>query len=341
MSMTYKARLGWRRFFTGLLIFGIIMTVVLICWFLWLGRYVVYYRDHAAFDFNLSKDFPSGQDAPETVQKNPVKIVINELDPEDGTVVYEQTSIRGYYLTIEELKADFAGVREQLDKLPAGTAIMLDMKNIRGQFHYTTTNGPMAADIDIEAVDAFMEYLAQSNLYTIARIPAFRDRDYGLNNVPCGLPIKGGGGALWIDSASCYWLDPTNDQVIGHLIQIATELRNLGFDEVVFDEFRFPDTNRIVFDKDKTQAITDAAKMLVDACASDRFCISFIGTNADFPLPQGHARLYLSGVNAADIETTAEKVQTDDPSIHLLFLTDVYDTRFDKYSVLRPLNTAH
>lgn len=341
MSMTYKTRLGLRRFFTGLLIVGIILTIVLVCWFLWLDRFVVYYRDRAAFDFSLSKDFPAGQSAPEAVQKDPIKIVINELNPEDGTVVYEQTSVRGYYLTLDDLKSNITGIQAQLEQLPAGTAIMLDMKNIKGLFHYTTTSGPMASDIDIAAMDSLMEYLAESDLYTIARVPAFRDRDYGLNNVPCGLPIKGGGGALWIDSEGCYWLDPTNDQVVGRLIQIATELRNLGFNEVVFDEFRFPDTDRIIFSKDKTQAITDAAKMLVDASASDRFCVSFMGTDATFPLPEGHTRVYLSGVNAADIETVAEQVQTDDPTIHLLFLTDVYDTRFDKYSVLRPLNTAH
>lgn len=341
MSMTYKTRLGLRRFFTGFLIFSIILTIVLVCWFLWLDRFVVYYRDRAAFDFNLSKDFPAGQSAPETAQKDPIKIIIQELDPEDGSPVFEQTSIRGYSLTIDELKGDITEVRKQLEQLPAGTAILLDMKNIQGQFLYTTTTGPMASDVDIAAMDSLIAYLAESDLYTIARVPAFRDRDYGLNNVSCGLPVKGLGGALWIDSERCYWLDPTNDQVVGRLIQIATELRNLGFNEVVFDEFRFPDTDRIDFSKDKAQAITDAAKMLVDACSSDRFCVSFIGTDATFPLPEGHARLYLSGVTAADIETIAGQVQTDDPFIHLLFMTSVYDTRFDKYSVLRPLNTAH
>ncbi len=341
MSMTYKTRLGLRRFFTGLLIFGIILTIVLVCWFLWLDRFVVYYRDRAAFDFSLSKDFPAGQSAPSDVQKDPVKIVINELNPEDGTPILEQTSIRGYYLTISELKSDIAGVRAQIEQLPAGTAILLDMKNIRGQFLYTTTSGPMASDVDIAAMDSLIEYLAESDLYTIARVPAFRDRDYGLNNVPCGLPIKGGGGALWIDSESCYWLDPANDKVVGRLIQIATELRNLGFDEVVFDEFRFPDTDRIIYNNDKAQAITDAAKTLVDTSASDRFCVSFISTDPAFPLPEGYARLYLSGINAADIENAVDKVQTDDPAVHLLFMTSVYDTRFDKYSVLRPLDTAH
>ena len=342
MSMTYRTRRGLRRFLIGLLITVIALTVSLMCWFFWLGRFLVYTRDHAMFDFSLSTTSPAGQDAPSDEPLPSVNIVIHEVDPEDGTPVVEQTSIMGYYVTLDELKKDLPGVREQVEQLPPGTAILMDIKNVKGAFHYSPAVGNTEAkDVDVEGINEFLAYLAESDLYTIARIPAFRDWEFGLNHVPDGLPIKGGGGALWIDGEGCYWLDPTRENVLSYLIQITTELRSLGFDEVVYTEFCFPDTNRIIYNKDKAQALADAAEMLVTACATDRFCVSFHTADRTFPLPEGNARLYLEGVTAAEIESVAQQAQTDDPYIHLLFLTDVNDTRFNKYSVLRPLNTAH
>lgn len=342
MSMTYRTRRGLQRFLVGLLIAAILLVMVLVCWFFWLGRFLVYTRDHALFDFSLSQTFPAGEDSPSGGSLPSVNIVIQEVNPEDGTPVIEQTNIMGYYVTLAELKKDLPSVREQVEKLPPGTAILLDMKNIKGAFHYSTSVGNTeASDVDVAGIDEFLAYLAESDLYTIARIPAFRDWEYGLNHVPDGLPIKGGGGALWIDGAGCYWLDPTKENVLGYLIQITTELRSLGFDEVVYTEFCFPDTNRIIYSNDKAQALADAAQMLVTACSTDRFCVSFHTADRAFPLPEGNARLYLEGVSAAEIESVAQQAQTDDPYIHLLFLTDVNDTRFNKYSVLRPLNTAH
>jgi hypothetical protein len=60
-----------------------------------------------------------------------------------------------------------------------------------------------------------------------------------------------------------------------------------------------------------------------------------------FPLPEGNCRVYLQDIAAADAETTAQQVPTDDPKLHVLFMTTVNDTRFNDYCVLRPLDSAH
>ena len=69
--------------------------------------------------------------------------------------------------------------------------------------------------------------------------------------------------------------------------------------------------------------------------------VSFCASDPSFPLPEGNARIYLENVAAADLKQIAQQVTTDDPSIHLLFLTDVNDTRFNDYCVLRPIDSAH
>ena len=335
----YRIQRLLKRLAVITLIILAVLALLILCWFLWLDRYVVYTRDGAMLDFEKTSEEIVGQAATPPANDNLIPIYYNEGDNTVETSK-ELGKMSGYYIDTAALTAGIDTVIAQVKTLSPGTPVLLEVKNSFGSFYYNTNASNFRTDnLDRSKVDELIRVMNQKDLYTIACLPALRDYSFGLNHEQNGLPTAGG--YLWADEEYRYWLDPTNDQVVGRLIQIATELRNLGFDEVVFDEFRFPDTNRIVFNKDKTQAITDAAKTLVDACASDRFCVSFIGTDAAFPLPEGHARLYLTGVNAADINSVIDQVQTDDPDIHLLFMTAVYDTRFDKYSVLRPLNTAH
>jgi hypothetical protein len=232
-------------------------------------------------------------------------------------------------------------VREQIEKLPRGTPIMLDMKNIAGQFHYSTAVGSQTSSrIDIEAMDSLLEYLRTSNYYTIARIPAFRDYDFGLHNVPYGLSLPSGIG-LWMDDTGCYWLNPTSDGTLNYLIQIVNELKALGFDEVVFTDFCFPDTEKILFEGNRTAAINEAAENLAIICSSGSFCVSFVSNDPQFQLPDRRCRLYRTDVAAADVRYAAESSGVTDPAINLVFLTETNDTRYDDYCVLRPLDSAN
>ena len=125
------------------------------------------------------------------------------------------------------------------------------------------------------------------------------------------------------------------------MLQIISELKSLGFDEVVLDQFRFPDTKEIVFTGDKAEELNKAAKTLVTVGSTETFTVSFVGSSADLILPEGRTRLYLEGVNAANADTVAQNTGITDLATRLVFLTEVHDTRFDAYSVLRPLEAAH
>ncbi len=339
MTLSYRTRTRFKRFATILSVVLVLTILVWLFWLIWLDRYIKYDRHHGAvLDFSLSSTFapPVAESVPNT--KQPVRFE-DAPRPEPSAPV-EQTSIRGYYIDFDVLKKDMDAVQAHIDALPKGTAVVLDVKNALGGFHYSSAVGDKhSGSVNAARFDAFLKHLSERDLHLIARLPAFRDRHYGLNHIPQGLPIKGGDGALWPDSGGCYWLKPTSDTVLNYLINIAKELRSLGFDEVVFTEFRFPDTDKIVFTADKAQAITDAAAALVAACATDDFWVSFTGT-ATFPLPQGNSRLYMENVPAADLQAIAEQVATDDPSIHLLFYASSDDTRYDNYCVLRPLASA-
>lgn len=341
MSLSYRTRQRFRRFFRTVVILAICAVILWLIWIVWVGRFIVYTRDGAKLDFSLSQTFPEGQEATPPPPSETVHIIYDDLPQEETAPTPEEASpIQGYYIDLLELSADPTAVREKLEALPAGTAVLLDVKDGKGRFYFTTSLGDSAEGMDIAQMDDLISWLLSSDLYVIARLPAFRDWSYGLSNVEDGLPKVGSNGALWWDDDYCYWLDPTADGTLEHLIAITLELRLMGFDEVVYTEFRFPYTDQIIFEGDKDQAIADAADKLATVCANDRFCLSFTGTDADFPLPQGNCRLYLQDIPAAEVYDIAQQVQTDDPTLHLMFLTTVNDTRFDAYCVLRPFNNA-
>ena len=341
MSLSYRARRRLRLSVTAIAIILVLFLTFFIGWMIWVDRYIIYTRDGAKLDFELSQSFPEGSPAEQPEAFEPVKIIVQKADENNIQPVPEQVSISGYYVDRQDLKEDIPGVIEKLKELPDGTAVMMDMKTIKGSFYYSTAVGTTVSnDIDQEQMNKLLEFLSSRNLHLIARIPAFRDWEYGLNNVPLGLPKKGGNGSLWMDDKNCYWLDPTKDEVLSYLIGIVTELKGIGFDEVVFTDFRFPDTEKIKFTGDKTEAITQAAATLAEACATERFFISFQSENYAFPLPQGSTRLYLQDVAAADIPLVRQQATADNPSVQLLFLTEANDTRYNDYCVLRPLKDA-
>lgn len=341
MSLSYRAR---RRLRLSLTVTAIILGLFLtffIGWMVWVDRYVVYTRDGAKLDFGLSQSFPEGSPAEPPKAMEPVKIVIQKPDEDITKPTQDQVSISGYYIDSKDLKEDIPGIIAKLEALPDGTAVLMDMKTIKGSFYYSTAVGTtLSKDIDQEQMDKLLEFLSGRNFHLIARIPAFRDWEYGLNNVPLGLPKKGGNGSLWMDDKNCYWLDPTKDDVLSYLVSIVTELKGIGFDEVVFTDFRFPDTEKIKFSGDKAEAITNAAATMVEACATDRFFVSFQSEDFAFPLPNGNTRLYLQNVPAADIPLVRQQSTVNTPSIQLLFLTEANDTRYNDYCVLRPLAGA-
>lgn len=336
-TMTYRTRKRLRSFGIGLLCVTLAAVLVWAGWLVWLGRYAVYADGRVYFDF----DRQTTQDAQEVLPTEPQNVQIQFHIPEENTPVStELTQISGFYVTIDDLVNDLDAVTAALRELESGSVVMLELKSIQGKFLYSTNTGiSVSEQVDVEAIDALIAGLAKADYYLIAKVPALRDRAFGLENVPCGLDSSLGA-YLWQDDQNCYWLDPTKSGTMEYLMDIAGELEALGFDEVVFTEFRFPNTENIIFNGDRSQAIAQAAEQMVLACASDTFAVSFQSGSTAFPLPQGRSRLYLTGVEPADIQSAAEATAAADKTVNLVFVTDSYDTRFNETSTMRPLPMA-
>ena len=193
------------------------------------------------------------------------------------------------------------------------------------------------ATLDVAAVDNLIKELNSKNLYTIAKIPAFRERNFVLKRNSSFL-LNSRRQYGWEDSDKCYWLDPSANGALNWVMSIADELKGLGFDEVVFTEFRIPDTDEIYFGGDKAGAIKNAAASIAKECAVDGFAISFMTDDPAFPLPEGgQCRIYLNNVSAKDVAATAAKLQVPDQKVNIVFLANTNDTRYDDFSSLRPI----
>ena len=338
-TMTWRTRKRLKALGLTLGILAAVGVTVWLCWVIWLGRFVVYSRDAARLDFDWV--VPGAFVAAEPPEEMPVTILYDDGSQTiiDRTKDLEQIS--GFYVTAEMLTGDLEEVNRLVREQPKGSTILLELKSGAGNFYYDTEmpNGKVSSKVDKKAVGELISYLARANYYVIAKVPAFRDRAFGLENVSCGIHHSSGG-YLWAGDDKCYWLDPAKTGTRNWLLSIGTELRDMGFDEVVFTDFRFPPTEDILYTGDKLTALNEAAAYLAENLVTSEFGVSFLCNEEGFVLPQGRTRLYRDNVDAAMAQSVAGSAAVPDSQINLVFLTEVYDTRFDAFSVLRPLSVG-
>ena len=341
MTIPYRTQRAIKRCFSAVLALIVLAVAGTACWMIWVQRYIIYGADGSVrLDFDLPPMRPGILAVP---PKAPDVSIYFDREGQEEIVKPDTTpelaKLSGYYVDAEALK-DIDTVKSQIQALPAGTAVMLEVKNILGEFFYSSKVGTYRnSGIDTAKMDELIAYLSQSDKYVIAKFPALRDYHYGLNHVPDGV-YHSSGGYLHQDEKGCYWLNPGSSGTQTYLTQIVLELKSLGFDEVVLDAFCFPQAENILVNGDKSQLLSTAAEVLMASCANDRFAVSFLKTE-EFTLPDGRGRVYLSGLDAAQAEDAALNSGVENPTVKLVFLTELHDTRFDVFGVLRPLSAAH
>lgn len=340
MSIPYRVRKGLNRFLVTLFVLAIVGAVCLSAWFVWLGRFVVYTENGAQFDFQLGDFAPGVRPEPDGEQET-VKIQYGEDGDDRQEDQTGLAQLSGYCVTLDMLADDLDAVAAALEELPKGSTVMLEMKSLKSEYLYACDLGRVYDKVDTDRLAELIASLKKKNCHLIASIPAFQEYWYILDDqttrVPYGLAKKGGNGSLWLDSQGPnYWMDPSSSGTLNHLVQVITQLREMGFQEVLLRDFRFPNTDKIKFSGDKQAALDQAAQTLALACANETFIVSF-DADAALTVPDGYCRLYLSDVAASDIQSIIGQTNVTEPEKRLVFLTDLQDTRFDQYGVLRPL----
>ncbi len=338
MIFSYRTRRFLRRFFQILLTAVVVCVVLVLLWLLWLQRFIIYTPQGAILDFSGTRPQSEAVLAKPPLAQEEVSIQFSKNESEAPAPEGLQ-QLTGAYLVLNDLKGDLDSLQQKLLALPKGTAVMIDVKSIWGYFYYPTQLGYItSSSLDMERIGSFFEALNSSGLYTIARMPAFKDHEFARTHQSCGLAAPGG--YLHAGADKCYWLEPYNDTVQTFLVQITKELQKLGFREVVYKDFCFPATDKLAFTGDRPAALAKAAQTLVTACANDGFVVSFQTNDLSFQLPEGNCRIYLESIAAADVSATLSQLGLADASTRVVMLAESNDTRYEVCGVLRPAELA-
>lgn len=340
-NIPFTTRRRLQRIGIASLIAILVIVMVWLCWVIWIGRYVVYSREGATIDMDVPLQLSGGQIASPPAADETIPLYINE-GSDAITTNTELSQINGYYIDTDTLQNEMSTVMDVIATLPSGTAVMVELKNEWGTFFYSSglEDATVSTKLDVAAVDNLIQEINSKNLYTIAQVPAFRERNFVLKRNSSFL-LNSRRQYGWEDDDKCYWLDPSANGALNWLMSIAEELKSLGFDEVVFTEFRIPDTNEIYFSGDQAEAIKNAAATIAKECATDGFAVSFLTDDPEFPLPEGgRCRIYLENISAKDVAATAARLQVPDEKASIVFLANTNDTRYDEYSSLRSITTA-
>ena len=200
-NLTWRTRKRLKVLGMTLGILTVTFLVLWLCWVIWLGRFVVYSRDAVRLDFDWQTPGPFVTAEP------PEKQTVNILYDDGKETVVERkkelAQLSGCYITTDLLTGDMEEINRLVREQPKGSAIALELKSGSGTYFYKTTmpDASISSRIDKAAVTELIKYLAKADYYTIAMVPAFRDRAFGLKNTSYGI-LHSSGGYLWAGSWS-------------------------------------------------------------------------------------------------------------------------------------------
>lgn len=337
-KLSYRNKMRIKKALKALILTALILAVCFVFLLIFMQRYVVYSSDGAHLDFSrTSLDIPLNQSQDTGKPAGGIRdveiVYPDDVEAADGKL----KQLNGVYVTVEMLRSNPQLVLEEIKALDNTNAILIDVKDNSGNFYYST-NIAGAPKANTTALDELIAYLTRNGYPMIARIPSFADSSFALEHPDYALSIDGG--ALWVDEAGSYWLNPELPTVLSYQEQICKELSSMGFQEVVFDDFFFPTSGSIVYTSNLTRAelITAAARELESAFTGSNLTISFCTTDTAFPVDSANGRIYIPDASGANVDRIIASMSNTvaNPSAQVVFLSDSRDTRFEAYGTLRP-----
>ncbi len=314
----------------GLIVLALLIVIAVVR-FIYLERFLVYDKNGVHLDLGGGVAVVKQDEAPKA--ENYPLIRENASGAEIEQPVEGQLKrLSGCSVSAAQLLDE--NVREAL-KNYSESAILLDVKTSTGKFLYPTALEDTDVSARAEAIGTLLrQFKGRRGMTRVARLPAFADRSYALADFKHSLAITGG--ALWMDDNGSYWLDPASEEVRAYLIAEAKELSRLGFDEIVFDSFFFPESKYLVYPGDGPQACRDAAAEIASALEGTGILCSFISDDPE--ILARSARGYISVNDEMLIASQVNEYSSLFPGggAQLVFLTDSHDSRLADYSMLSP-----
>ncbi len=334
LRIPYRSKLRLKKIFHGLLISVAVLFVGAVLALIYADSMIRYDRNGAVLVGKaVAEAETQAPTEPRPQIDNPV-IVLQEKEADTVQI----KDMNGVYITTKMLK-DIPAVTELMAQITEPCAVYMELKSVFGNYYYSSSFafGNYPEDVDVVAVDALIGELVERGFYLVASIPAFPDRAYILENE--SISLRKYGGYSWMDSRGCYWLDPANDASVTRLMQMALDLGEMGFREVCFSEFKFPEGDSYHYDSDlpKEQVIRNGVEKLTALMAGSDILISFLVEGTEFPSDVAAGRIYVADIDGTQADKYAKSYEERSGAKEVVFLTSSKDERFRERAVLKPL----
>lgn len=172
------------------------------------------------------------------------------------------TKVKGIYLS-----AYVSGTENMMDNIIAQidateiNTVVIDVKDDNGRVTFSMDT-PLVNELGsvkafIPDIGKLMAKLKEHNIYTIARIVAFRDPYLPEQRPDLGLKLADG--SLYRDRNGMAWVNPYKREVWDYLVEVGIGAHRAGFDEVQFDYIRFcteRGINDVVYDEADTNGLS-------------------------------------------------------------------------------------
>ena len=202
------------------------VLVVLAVAGVWMAQKYIVYDDggyHLELPF-FQKEGPAQEPEDFRVAVEPAASQPEET-PEEGEPLLAAVTV--------PLSAVEDGSAEALAAQAGANSVLLDMKTDRGQLGFVSQLA-MAASADINRQ---LQALNSGELYTVARLSCFRDHALAKDET---YAIRTNSGYRWTDPEELRWSSPASQTVQDYLVALMVELAQLGFDEILLDNWGYP-----------------------------------------------------------------------------------------------------
>lgn len=240
-----KGKYGWLVTLLAALLVAAVLGGLWL--FYYLQRFLVYDKDTVRLVLpgdrvQASPISDDGEGPAATFTPVEVEIVVDPSDYSDVEAVAgkDLRTIHARFLGSDDL------TQTRLDGLAAGMgdydALVLELKPALGMLRYQSglaladsyrVNGSLALRETTEKLKA-------RDVYLVARLSALVDTSLATRNAPEALKNSSGSGVFM--QGSLAWLDPYSTLVRDYLSDLMFELRELGFDEILFNGLYLPDS---------------------------------------------------------------------------------------------------
>lgn len=267
----YRGRRGGKTWLILALVLILLAAVV----FLAVQRYMVFHGDGS---YQIELPWARHTAQTETPAPQPtgqeLEIVIEQPEGEAASEAPAQPAPSAAQpLRAQELDASalLGSMERDLAALPdAVNAVAIRVKTVGGDLLYPSA---LQLAIDAGAVQgssiarSAIEDLNASGYYTIARLSALHDSRFSFAHMTDAAVLqKAYKNNIWYAPDSSFYLAPEKELTREYLTAIAAEVAELGFDELLFDEFGYPAAGRLnnIDDSARTVSMPEALTTLAD-----------------------------------------------------------------------------